>query len=82
VKWGAPISNGGPGTRGRSLPLKPTKVTLLNIILYNLENNILKPIPNISFGQCSIYLFVRDMRPFCRPLFCHSSVVKYVSLHL
>jgi len=22
---------------------------------------------------------IRDIRPFCRPLFCHSSVVKYTS---
>jgi len=40
-------------------PLKPTKVTLINIILCNSENNI------------------RDERPFCHPLFCHSSAVKY-----
>jgi len=39
--------------------LKPTKVTLFTIILYNSENNI-----------C-------DARPFCRPLFCHRSAVKY-----
>jgi len=42
-------------------PLKPTKVTLITMILYTLENSI------------------RDIRPFCRPLFCHSSVVKYTS---
>ena len=43
---------------GWSPPLKPTKVTLLAMILYYSENSI------------------RDTRPFCRPLFCHSSVVK------
>jgi len=26
-----------------------------------------------------LYLTIRDTRPFCRPLFCHSSVVKYTS---
>jgi len=41
--------------------LKPKKVTLFTIILYNSENSI------------------HDTRPFCRPLFCHSSVVKYTS---
>ena len=39
-------------------PLKPAKVTLFTIILYNPENNI------------------RDIRPFCCPLFRHSSLVK------
>jgi len=46
---------------GRSPPLKPTKVTLFTMILYNTENSI------------------RDIRPFCRPLFCHSSVAKHTS---
>jgi len=41
--------------------LKPTKVTLFTMILYNSENNI------------------RDTRPFCRLLFCQSSVVNYTS---
>jgi len=41
------------------LPIKPTKITLFTLILYNSENNI------------------RDVRSFCRPLFCHSCVVKY-----
>jgi len=40
-------------------PLKPTKVTLFTMILYNLENSI------------------RSIKPFCRPLFFHSRVVKY-----
>ena len=44
--------------------LKPTKVTLLTMILYNSDNSI------------------RDIGPFCRPLFCHSSVVKYASFFL
>jgi len=44
---------------GRSFPLKPTKVTLFTMILYNSETN------------------VGAIRPFCHPLFCHSSVVKY-----
>jgi len=46
---------------GRSLPLKPTKVTFFTMILCNSENS------------------VRDIRPFCRQLFCHRSVVKYTS---
>ena len=45
-----------------ALPLKPAKVTLFTISLYDPENNI------------------RDIRQFCCPLFCHSSVVKYTSL--
>jgi len=24
---------------------------------------------------------IRDRRPFCRPMFCHSSVVKYIILY-
>jgi len=44
--------------------LKPTKVALFTMIVYNSENN------------------VHDYRPFCRPLFCHSSVceVYFISL--
>ena len=49
------------GDWGDRLPLKPTKVTLLTVIMYNSENNI------------------RDIRLFCRPLFCHSRAVKYNS---
>jgi len=49
------------GSRGAIAPLKPTKVTLFTMILFNSENS------------------TRDTRPFCRPLFCHSSVVKYLS---
>ena len=44
----------------------------------NWKNNIWKPIP-ISFSSCSNCLTVRDLRPFCRPMFCHSSVAKYTS---
>ena len=56
-------SRGGSkgGRLGRLLPLKPMKVTLFAIILYNSEKNI------------------RDITPFFRPSFCHSSVVKYTS---
>ena len=43
---------------GAMAPLKPKKVILFIMILYNSENNI------------------RDIRPFCRPLLCHSHVVK------
>jgi len=42
-------------------PLKPTKVTLFTMILYNSESSI------------------RNIRPFYRPLFLHSSVEKYTS---
>jgi len=45
----------------RSLPLKPTKVTLFIMILYNSENSI------------------HNLRPCCRLLFCHSSIVMYTS---
>jgi len=45
-------------------PLKPTKVTLFTMILYNSENSI-----------C-------DIRPSCRPLFCHISAVKCTSFLL
>jgi len=57
------LSRGGSreGRLGRSLSLKPTKVTLFTMILYNSENSI------------------RDIRLFCRPLFCHSSFVKFTS---
>jgi len=51
----------GGSRRGRSPPLKLTKVTLFTMIFYHPDNGI------------------RDIRPFCRPLFCHSSVVKYTS---
>jgi len=37
------------GRLGRSLSVKPTKVTSFTMILYNAENNILKPIPNKFF---------------------------------
>jgi len=49
------------GDWGENLALKPIKVTLFTLILYNSENSI------------------RDIRSFCRPLFCHSSVVEYAS---
>jgi len=49
------------GWLGRSLPLKPAKVSLFTVIYYNSETNI------------------RDISPFCRLLFCQSSVVKYTS---
>jgi len=52
------------GRADRSPSLKPTKVTLFTMIMYNSENSI------------------RDMRPFCRQLFCHSTAVKYTSSHL
>jgi len=48
----------------RPPPLKPMKVTLLTMILYNSEKSI------------------RDIKPFCRPLFCHNHVVKYTTVHL
>jgi len=51
------IRGGNWGNR----PLKPTKVTLFTVILFNWEKSI------------------RDIRPFCGQLFCHSSVVKYTS---
>jgi len=54
-------STGADPERGAIAPLKPKKVTLFTMILYNSENNI------------------RDTRPLCSVLFCHSSVVKYVS---
>jgi len=59
VKVSLPSSNQGRiqgGEIGAIAPLKPTKVTLFTMILYNIE----KCIRN---GQ------------FCRPFFCHSSVV-------
>ena len=49
------------GTTGAIPPVKPARVTVFTIILYNSENSI------------------QDIRLFCRPLFCHSSVVKYTS---
>ena len=52
------------GFTGTIAHLKPAKVTLFTMILYNSENGI------------------RDIRPFCRPFFCHSSVVKYISFLL
>jgi len=66
------------GRLGRSPPLKLTKVTLFTMILYNARNNMSKPIPNKSLvifelSHCS------RIRSFCRPLFCHSSVVEYNS---
>jgi len=45
-------------TRGLISPLKPPKVTLFTMILFNSKNSI------------------RDERPFYRPLFCYSNVVK------
>jgi len=51
----------GADPRVAIAPLKPTKVILLAMIVYNSENSI------------------RDLRPFCHPLFCRSSVVKYTS---
>jgi len=53
--------HGRGGSIGGRSPLKPTKVTLFTVILYNSENSIL------------------DIRPFCRRLFCHRSVVKNTS---
>ena len=56
------VSGANPGgVIGVIAPLKPTKVTLFTIILYNSENSTL------------------DIRPFCRALLCHSSVVKHTS---
>jgi len=58
------VSRGGSkeaGDWGDRPPLKPTKVTLFTMILYNSENSI------------------RDIRPFCHPLFCRSSSAKYTS---
>ena len=46
---------------GAIAPLKPTKVTLILMFLYNSENSI------------------RNTRPFGRPLFHHSGIVKYTS---
>ena len=46
---------------GAIAPLKPTKVTLFAMIVYNSEKTI------------------RDIWPFCPPLFCHSSAVKYTT---
>jgi len=59
TNWSRGGSRGGG--LGRSLPLKPTKVTLFTIILYNSENNL--PV----------------IRPFCRSLFSHSSLVRCTS---
>ena len=49
------------GAIGAISPLKPTKVNLFTMILYNSQNSI------------------RYIRPCCRPLFCHGSVVKCTS---
>jgi len=58
----SPLNSGGSrGAIEVITPLKPTKVTLSTMILYNSENSI------------------RDIKPFCSPLICHSSVVKYTS---
>jgi len=43
--------------------------------------------PLYNLRQCLLFTMIlynsensiRDIRPFCRPLFCHSSVVKYTS---
>jgi len=53
------VARGGSqkGAIGAIAPLKPAKVTLFTMILYNSENNI------------------RDIRPFCRPLFGHITAV-------
>jgi len=58
---GKVYAKSGADPEGAISPLKPTKVTLFIMILYNSENSI-----------C-------DLRPFCRPFFCHSSLVKYTS---
>jgi len=50
------------GDCGDHSPLKPTKVTLFTMTLYNSENN--------------------DIKPFCRPLVFHNSVVKYTASRL
>jgi len=39
--------------------LKPSKVTLFTIILYNSENNISKPIPNKSFVMFEMFYWSR-----------------------
>jgi len=49
-----PEANPERGDWSNRSPLKPTKVSLFTILLYNSENSI------------------RDIRPFCRPLFCHN----------
>jgi len=51
-------SGADPGGDWAIASLKPTKVTLFTLILYNFQKNI------------------RDIRPFCRLLFCHSTAVR------
>jgi len=36
----------------------------------------------IHLSFCNSESSVRDIRPFCRPLLCHSNVVKYTSFLL
>jgi len=45
------------------------------------DSPALKPTKVTSFTMilCNSENSIRDIRPFCRKLFCHSSVVKYIS---
>jgi len=72
------------GDWGDRTPVKPTKVTLFIMILYNLEDNISKPISikSLSLSSCSKCLIVRDIRPFCRAFVSHSSIEKHTSSFL
>jgi len=57
-----PVVEAGADPEGGDRPaLRPAKVTLFTMILYNSENSI------------------RDIKPFCHPMFGHSIVVKYAS---
>jgi len=57
----------------------------LSLFLYQVpiqEGDLpLKPTKVTSFTTILYNLknSIRDMKPFCRPLFCHSSVVDYTS---
>ena len=75
-----------PGvTIGAIAPLKPTKVSLFTMMLYNSENNVSKPIPNKSFvmfklSHCSRYKailsFIVASQQFCGLYFIYPTVAK------
>ena len=85
VNFGTHKRGSGRSRSGRLPPLKPTKVILFTMILYNSENNTSKPIPNKSLvmfelSHCSGYDAILSSialsQQCCEVYFIHLTVAK------